>query len=72
MANASKHILHYVIASDFLKPSKAWRPDPIMPHVAQIMSRDFPDMAEVMFVWGGNNVIFEREEYEDVHPMAIQ
>merc|ERR1719271_921654 len=46
----SKQILHYVIVSDQIKPSKMWRPDVIVPHVAQIMTREFEDVEQVKLI----------------------
>jgi hypothetical protein len=69
--NRSKHVLHYVILSEFLKPSKIWRPDAIMPHMARIMSPEFPDIESILLVVKcergsrPEEVVFTREDDED-------
>lgn len=44
-----KQILHYVLVSDHLKPSKTWRPDSIPPHDAQLVTRELHDVESVRF-----------------------
>eukprot|EP00929_Paragymnodinium_shiwhaense_P013631 TRINITY_DN121473_c0_g1_i1.p1 TRINITY_DN121473_c0_g1~~TRINITY_DN121473_c0_g1_i1.p1 ORF type:complete len:2646 (+),score=729.13 TRINITY_DN121473_c0_g1_i1:454-7938(+) len=44
----SKQILHYVIVSDHIKPSKKWRPDAVTNHVAAIVRSQLEDVPEVM------------------------
>eukprot|EP00931_Biecheleriopsis_adriatica_P040124 TRINITY_DN2295_c0_g1_i1.p1 TRINITY_DN2295_c0_g1~~TRINITY_DN2295_c0_g1_i1.p1 ORF type:complete len:785 (+),score=145.94 TRINITY_DN2295_c0_g1_i1:246-2357(+) len=45
--NSDKLILHYVMLSEHLKPSKVWRPDAILNHVGDLVLHEFEDVAEV-------------------------
>eukprot|EP00930_Biecheleria_cincta_P037802 TRINITY_DN2597_c0_g4_i2.p1 TRINITY_DN2597_c0_g4~~TRINITY_DN2597_c0_g4_i2.p1 ORF type:complete len:4129 (+),score=689.20 TRINITY_DN2597_c0_g4_i2:1820-12388(+) len=60
---SGKTILHYVMISDHLKPSKIWRPDAISPHVASLVAMEGDDI-ECVKVAGsvfGDGVDFKRE-----------
>jgi len=37
---SQKKVIHYVLLSDHLKPSKHWKPDQITPHVAQLIVKE--------------------------------
>jgi len=73
--NASaKQILHYVVMSEHLKPSKNWRPDAISPHVAYLVTNEYDDVPLVgitaAFISG--MVTFNRElKAESTEPVIV-
>jgi len=62
---SAKQILHYVVMSEHLKPSKNWRPDMISPHVAYMVTNEYDDVPSVSLQWverfHNHNVVFDRE-----------
>jgi len=66
---SQKRVLHYVILSDHLKPNKKWKPDPITPHVAQLIVKEVVVVRELMLQGceGGEydfmNGIYEKMEH---------
>eukprot|EP00397_Hematodinium_sp_SG-2012_P000055 GEMP01000055.1.p1 GENE.GEMP01000055.1~~GEMP01000055.1.p1 ORF type:complete len:3622 (-),score=620.69 GEMP01000055.1:1062-11450(-) len=65
---SQKKVIHYVLLSDHLKPSRHWKPDAITPHVAQLIIKE-SEVVDVVMLQGCSsekeymNGIFTKQEH---------
>jgi len=51
-SKSEKAILHYIVLSDHLKPSKVWRPDAIPAHLGRIIMSNIEDVPKLKLTTG--------------------
>ncbi|CAE8679466.1 unnamed protein product [Polarella glacialis] len=70
---SSKNILHYVMLSEHVKPSKLWRPDAICPHVCSIVTAEFDDVTDVRLTGGAQSleIAFKRQQHANAPDVPV-